>query len=55
MLLIYGTYAKWRFLADPPDDLFLVYSHSFSLNYTIGVVIIAGFVYSIIQSLAAGR
>lgn len=28
-LLIYGTFKRWRMLVDPPEDLWLVYSHSF--------------------------
>ena len=60
------TYARWRFLVDPPDDLFWSYSHSFLkrfigrtgliyYNYIVGTLLIAGFVYAVIQSLIDGR
>jgi hypothetical protein len=63
--LIYGTYARWRFLIDPPDDMFWVYSHSFLkrfigsrgliyYNYIAGTLLVAGFVYALVRSLTAG-
>lgn len=50
-LLIYGTIKRWRMLVDPPEDLWLVYSHSFMkrlfgqrflvlFNYVMGALFI---------------
>ena len=59
--LIYGTYARWRFLVDPPDEMFPYYSYSFLkrfigskgliyLNYFIGTILVASFVFALVRS-----
>ena len=63
--LIYGTHARWRFLIDPPDDMFWVYSHSFLkryigsrgliyFNYIIGTIFVVGIVFAFARDLTAG-
>ncbi len=61
--LIYGTYARWPFLVDPPDDLRWVYSHSFLkigtsglvyFNHLVGTVFVSGCIYALVKSLILG-